>query len=82
MSGTYEIINEQAMRQLMLDCHSLIKEHSRWAIAMLPFLNLIIIPFEILKFVWHYRKRRRKYVAGKFWHLFDMTSLVTPKRGA
>jgi len=72
MSGTYEMINEQAMRQLMLDRYSLIKEHSRWAIAMPPFLNLIVIPFEILKFAWHYRKMRRKYVARKFWDLFDM----------
>lgn len=56
----------------MMDRYWMIKENLRWALAMPPFINLIIIPCEMIIFLWHYRSIREKHIEGGFWDLLDM----------
>eukprot|EP00277_Geminigera_cryophila_P025362 CAMPEP_0179466252 /NCGR_PEP_ID=MMETSP0799-20121207/47604_1 /TAXON_ID=46947 /ORGANISM="Geminigera cryophila, Strain CCMP2564" /LENGTH=142 /DNA_ID=CAMNT_0021270921 /DNA_START=23 /DNA_END=448 /DNA_ORIENTATION=+ len=72
MSGTYEDVNNQANRQIMLDRYDIIKEHSRWALATPPFFNLVLIPYELITFTLRYDALSKKYQASSFWGLLDI----------
>jgi len=72
MSGTYEDVNIKANRQIMLDQYEIIKEHSRWALATPPFVNLVVIPYELMTFTLHYRQLSKKFQTASFWDLLDI----------
>jgi len=77
MSGTYEDVNNQANRQIMLDRYDIIKEHSRWAPATPPFFNLVLIPDELITFTLRYDALSKKYQASSFWGLLDIYLVYT-----
>ena len=70
--GTLTRTNPAANRQRMIERYGMVKEFGQYALALPPYLNLLIIPLELRKFFNMYTTLRSKNPGMPSWGLLQI----------